>query len=415
MEKKTKRILYLHSSSSVASLAEACFLFTPKVSATAQEIYLEISETEKFFGGEAGLVAKFKEWLASFAVKGNIVLTDRPEWARAFKEEGADRWIPEGKSREFLWQLPIERLKECGDPATLEDERVEREKLIAFMRRVGIKTIEDFARLPHAATLRRFGKLGVSLREWVTGNKELLLSPFTYEETIHEKMDTDDVVSLDSLLLCIRQLLVRIEHRLVGRSALAREMRLTFSLESGMQLVRPLKFSDPQRHSTVVMEVFREFLSTMTWDSPLQRFEIEVSDIAPFIPAQLYLFENGESNAAEVSQFVTRLQARYGTKAVGVPENKENYLPEVSWQKTWPPRPEEALEKNFPERPLLLYGVPKPVSVPSLMKLFPSETVENPWEKQNRRYFIAENPQGEKLWVFQEKGSDRWFLHGVFD
>jgi protein ImuB len=409
-----KRILYLQSSSSVASLAEACFLLTPKVTAYAQEIFLEISETQKFFGGEEGLLQKFNELALSFDVKGKVLLVDRPEWARMLAE-GTETRLPVGKSKEVLFSLPVDRLKECGDPATLEEERVERERLVAFMRRVGIRSIGEFAKLPASATLRRFGKLGISLREWVLGNKELVLPVFTYEEAIHEKIDTDEVTSLESLLFYIRQLLVRVEHRLIGRSQLAKEMRLTFYLESGIQLVRPIPFSEPQRNSVLVMEILREVLSSTTWDSPLQRFEIEVNDTIPYVPAQLFLWETGESKAAELSQFVTKLRVRYGNEAVGIPENRQSYLPEFSWEKVWPPSAEQKVEKYFSERPFLLYPSPKPVSVPSLRTLFPSETVENPWEKKNRRYFIAENPQGEKIWVFHEANSDRWFLHGVFD
>ena len=32
-----------------------------------------------------------------------------------------------------------------------------------------------------------------------------------------------------------------------------------------------------------------------------------------------------------------------------------------------------------------------------------------------RDYFVARNPAGERLWVFRDRRSGNWYLHGFFD
>jgi protein ImuB len=46
------------------------------------------------------------------------------------------------------------------------------------------------------------------------------------------------------------------------------------------------------------------------------------------------------------------------------------------------------------------------------------ERIESGWwdagEEVARDYFIAEDPRGARLWVFRQRGSRQWFLHGIF-
>jgi protein ImuB len=45
------------------------------------------------------------------------------------------------------------------------------------------------------------------------------------------------------------------------------------------------------------------------------------------------------------------------------------------------------------------------------------ERIESGWWDGNgvaRDYYVAHRARGEKLWVFQERQSKRWYLHGMF-
>jgi protein ImuB len=45
------------------------------------------------------------------------------------------------------------------------------------------------------------------------------------------------------------------------------------------------------------------------------------------------------------------------------------------------------------------------------------ERIESGWWDGNgvaRDYYVAYQPRGVKLWIFQERQSKRWYLHGMF-
>jgi hypothetical protein len=66
---------------------------------------------------------------------------------------------------------------------------------------------------------------------------------------------------------------------------------------------------------------------------------------------------------------------------------------------------------------LFVFVPPRPCSPPQGWELTPTENLTAEWWELggNRRYFIAENRQGERLWVYQDRETGSWFLHGTFD
>ncbi len=412
------RILYFQSQTPLQAFSEACLSLTPRIFVHKDhEIFLDIGVTKKLFNGEKNILARAEKLMLSFKIAPKMVVTDRFEWARVFLEKDHNH-IPEGKSHSRLMGLPIDRLLECGDPAMLEKEMPERIKLIAFMKRVGLRVVSDFAQLNATAINRRFGKLGVHLQQWVMGTRELCLPPFTPEQTLKETLDTEEIGSLEQLLLELKPLFQRMEARLLGRAKLAREITFVFHLDSGEKSTKYLKLSEPMRETFSFLKLIKDFLGKTTWESPLKEVEIEITDMIPFLPGQLSLFDTTENRFSELSPYVERLKNRYGDDAVGFADLKESYLPERSWKMVFPPpanskapRPKSLL------RPPLLFSPPKPYFPSRNSRLIPSENLDCEWweEGGHRRYFVTQNPQGERLWIFWDCDRQEWFLHGTFD
>jgi protein ImuB len=417
-----KRILYIRGPApAIPALGEACFSLTPKVSVSSEnEIFLEVGGTQRALGGEARTLMLADGLVTTFGLGDGAarVLTDRPEWARALAPVSGEVILAPGRSQERLFALPIGRLVHCGDPAVIPEELREREALVRFMKRVGMPFIRDFAGLPPAAVLRRFGKMGLTLQEWVLGKRELILPPFTPEEKIREWVDTDEITSLDSLLLNLHDVLARIEARLQGRGRLAKRLLFTFNLESHAPLVKPFELSEPCRETKQLLRLSAEFLNGVRWESPLVRLEIEVADTLPWQPGQLSLFDEVENRFYDLAQYVARLRTRFGESSVGFPGLRESYLPERSWQPCFPPEKAPPPRNPYPERPLFLFNPPRRCSPPRHWHLIPSENLVTEWWEGtggNRHYFIARDPKGECLWVYRDDRSGEWFLHGTFD
>ena len=412
-----KRILYLESRSSLSDFAEACLALTPKIHLYRErELYLDLAPTEKALGGETGQLLCLENLLESFAFDGKLVAVDRPEWARPLATQPVT-WIPRGESHARLLSLPIDRLPFCGDPAEVDEKLPELEKLAQFMRRVGIKHLRDFTRLQPSAIGRRFGKLGARLHDWVMGKREVSLPLFEPPERIVEEMPTEEIASLEALLFCLRQILIRIEARLTGRSRMVKQLLIELKLESGKSVRKHLTLAQPLVEATEILKLLREYLNKMKWDSPLAHLRVEVAQAIPKTEGQLSLFDRGENRLTDLGKYIERLRARFGETAVGFPELKESYRPERSWKNVWPPRPSGLPRQSFPHRPLFLYTPPRPASPKPNWHLTPSENLAAEWwdEGGYRRYFVAETPRGEKLWIFLDGSSREWFLHGTFD
>lgn len=407
------RILFFPNTT--PAFTESVLSLTPKVSLIKNTLYLDIEPTLKLFKGEENLFLKAMQLSETFSLNSHFVLTDRPEWAQALNTRPEVFLLP-GKSPQLLLNLDISRLEFIGDPQKLEEEKKERTDLIRFMKRVGLKTIADFTRLSAPAIGRRFGKMGVILLDWVLGNRELLLPTFVPEGLIHETIDTEELTSLESLLLELPPVLNRIESRLIGRAQMVKSLEIKFHLESKNKLQKQYHLSDPTQKGEILLKLLRELLSDLTWDAPLQSLEITVTDTVPYSPGQLSLFETGESLFSDLSQYLTRLRAKFGEAQVGFPLLQESYLPEKSWTPTWPPQEKEN-SHSTPHRPLFLFNPPKPCHPLSSWTLIPSENLMTEWWNKSgiRKYFIAIPPRGSRLWLYWDLEEKAWYAHGTFD
>lgn len=407
------RILFFPTTT--PTFTESVLSLTPKVSLIKNSLYLDIEPTIKLFKGEENLFLKAMQLSETFSLNSHFVMTDRPEWAQALNTRPEVFFLP-GKSTSPLLNLDISRLEFIGDPQKLEEEKKERTDLIRFMKRVGLKTITDFTHLSATAIGRRFGKMGVILLDWVLGNRELILPTFVPEGLIQERIETEELTSLESLLHELPPVLKRVESRLIGRAQMVKSLELNFHLESRNKLQKQYSLSDPTQSSEILLKLLRELLSDLNWDSPLQSLEVSITDTVPYTPGQLSLFETGESLFSDLSQYLTRLRAKFGDTQVGFPLLKESYLPEKSWAPTWPPQEKES-SHSTPHRPLFLFTPPKLCHPLNSWKLIASENLMTEWWSSHgiRKYFIAIPPQGSRLWLYWDLEEKAWYAHGTFD
>ncbi len=131
-------------------------------------------------------------------------------------------------------------------------------------------------------------------------------------------------------------------------------------------------------------------------------------------------------------QLVERLRARLGEDAVYGVVSIAEHRPEAAWR-----RVQELRGEKMADHPILTdRGMPRPVWLLAaplpLESVFDfgtrSERIESGWwdgKGVARDYYIARQTRGTRphgaplahgarLWVFQERRSKRWYLHGVF-
>jgi protein ImuB len=135
-------------------------------------------------------------------------------------------------------------------------------------------------------------------------------------------------------------------------------------------------------------------------------------------------------------QLVERLRARLGEEAVYGLCSIAEHRPEAAWQRVHalpldctlraraPLARRDIPEQDMP-RPVWLLDAPVILEAPQVQPLRQSdlvleqgpERIESGWWDGNdvaRDYYIARQAGGARLWVFQERRSQCWYLHGVF-
>jgi protein ImuB len=97
------------------------------------------------------------------------------------------------------------------------------------------------------------------------------------------------------------------------------------------------------------------------------------------------------------------------------------HRPEAAWRRVHDlrlsaaPKVEEGMIDQDMPRPVWLLNEPLPLTKPEILQ--GPERIESGWwdgKGVARDYYVARPSHGIRLWVFQERHSKRWFVHGVF-
>jgi len=415
VQASSRKILYFQKPKDLIPFAESLISLTPKVSVVGEDIYADIAPTEKLFGGETRTIEKAECLLRLFDEKASWVFTENMNWAKALCLKEKNIFKP-GESQQLLLALPIESIALCGNPLLLKDQKKERTELVHFFKKVGLCFCSDLLKIPLPALTRRFGKLGVELFHVLQGKNEPHLPFFEPREPIVFSLETESLFSLDSLLSEIEKLLPALEARLQGRHSLIQKLKLTFFLENKTSLSKLIAFSQMTREPLIISRVIRECLQETKWTSPLHQFNLEILESVSVSPGQLNLLDDSEERFQDLGDYVYRMRLRFGENNVGFPILQDNYLPEASWTTAWPPTDSSP---SYPDhsRPLFLFNPPLPFSPSRKWSLTALENLTLQWWEKSisRNYFLAENPEGERLWVYWDAQTQKWFCHGSFD
>jgi len=157
---------------------------------------------------------------------------------------------------------------------------------------------------------------------------------------------------------------------------------------------------------------------------------------------------HGQDNREQIAQFLDRVTARLGERAVKRFDFAESYWPERASFHTPAAASPSARASALPRsvslpRPLMLLPRPEPIEVIALVPDYPPrkfvwrrrhhvvERGEGPerispewWGREEkpppaRDYYVVEDQRGQRFWLYREgvyspTGSQRWFMHGLF-
>jgi protein ImuB len=420
----------------LAALVDWCVRFSPAVAADPPDgLFLDVEGLAHLWGGEAALLADFRERLARAGLSMRLALADTAGAAWALARYGADGTIaPRGGAEALLAPLP---------PAAL---RLEPETA-AQLERLGLKTLSQLFAMPRAPFARRFGAAALARLDQALGRaKEALafrrpptpwLARLAFAEPISQPEDLARATGDIAARLCARL-------EAAGRGG--RRYELAFHRLDGRAQTVEIGLSLAARDPVRLARLFIPRLETVDPGFGIEAVTLAAREVAPLVPRQGRLDADREAAVEDLAPLIDRLTARLGEGRVWKAAPVESHVPELAVGRG--PALAELASGWDPQvpRPLRLFARPQPIEAMAPIPDDPPvqfrwlgqlhrvrraegpERVAEEWWKRPledadparvRDYYRLEDQQGRRFWVFRAglyaAGQPaKWWMHGLF-
>jgi protein ImuB len=413
--------------------------FTPRVAEVDEAIVLEISASERLFGGRRKLLRQL--------LKGNPELP-MPKWAQGETSVVALSLLRLGKKNQpqhIPDDLPLSTLT-----AALPH--------LPTLERIGCTTFGQLRALPRGGVSRRFGAGLLQALDAAYGQKPERYPWITLPQNFDEKLELQSLAtSAPELMFACQHLLTLLQTWLRMRNfgVLALELEWTLDLRriDGKPLPPTekieLRTAQPTQDMKHLRRLASEQLARTSISAPANHLRLRTLETVPWGGATTSLLPEDNKPGEKLHQLVERLSVRLGKDNVRMVKAQEDHRPEymqswiaaasvawtaqdsapVGWGAT-PPAQDDAGDPLSPpwllRKPLRLQVKnDKPWYHGPLQLLTRARRVEGAWwdtQLQNpvvRDYFIARSETVGLLWIYRERLSAdqdgaRWFLHGIY-
>ncbi|MDA1018058.1 MAG: DNA polymerase Y family protein [Planctomycetota bacterium] len=417
-------------------------------------LLLDISGCAHLFGGESPLAESLMSWLASrgYNVEVGFGNTVGEAWAVAHYAAEFDNAT--GSPTVDLGELPIEALRISS-------------KVAVALREFGVKRIQQLQALPRKSLPSRFGKEVLQRLDQAFGRMTEVIVPERFAAPVHAEWIFEYPTShRETIDTVIQRLLRNVTEQLVPRceGVLQLECRLCCSPSEAEPKPAPVVVSVGVVEPTQSAELLFEMLD-LHLDAGLirvgDRTGARITDISITTTAttsisiqqrQLFETDPARDESRELSGLLNRLSNRLGQASVLRPRLLPDAQPELAFQYTplvggssVAAGTVEPTRRPPGPRPLRLMSVPEriavetsDVGVPQRLKLgrpgwqgqvqqtagdpithaWGPERIETGWwrGRQIRRdYYRVEIASGEHFWIYRDRESRDWFLHGAFE
>lgn len=387
--------------------------FTPTVSLQPpQALLLEIGGCLDYFHGLNTLYQLVRDGMASQGYATQLGCAPTPLAALWLAQAGIDRACTDiGQLEHVLAPLPVTLLPLPAD--RLQD-----------LHLLGARRFGQLWALPRKGLARRFGKDLPLLLDRALGlaadPRETFVPPDSFSKRLELAWAVDRT---EALLFIGRQLSITLSGFLLGRGLGVQQV--VYQLEHSNRTITPLTvgYGVPTRQVDDLVAVLREKLTHFELPSAVEAVTLVAERLHRLDGTPLDLFgdSSGEANA-ELLQ--ARLVARLGDEAARQIDTVADHRPELAWVSTH--GQSKGPEPTASTRPGWLLPQTKPLPLrqgrPSHREALTGrgrpERLETGWwdgRRVTRDYWIAEGESGRHYWIYQDRRSGEWFLHGWFD
>ena len=279
-------------------------------------------------------------------------------------------------------------------------------------------------RLPRAGLARRLSPALVRDLDIALARQPAPRRAFVRRERFRERCDFEtEIEHVAYLEKALEPLIERCARFLRQRQAGIQALQLKLKHREGPATCVQLGLASITSERRRLSDVLCQKLARLDLRAPVRGMELISGSLRALSASSLDVFAGftGAGSRDSAPQLVERLRARLGEDAVYgvclIPEHR----PEAAWRRVHELRltaaagiEEEIIDQKLP-RPVWLLNDPLPLAKPEILQ--GPERIESGWwdgKGVARDYYMARHSDGARLWVFQERQSKRWYVHGVF-
>jgi protein ImuB len=296
------------------------------------------------------------------------------------------------------------------------------------LRAMGVTRMGELLRLPRAGLARRLGTDAVQDLDIALARQAAPRRAFVPLERFRERCDFEsEIETVAYLEKALEPLIERCARFLRERQAGVQTMRLKLRHRMGPATCVQVGLASITSERRRLTDVLTQKLGRLELPKPVRGMELMSGSLQPLSAGSLDAFAGG-CGRDSLPQLVERLRARLGEEAVYGVASIAEHRPEAAWRRVHElplasalPRTDHGAADRVMPRPVWLLDAPLPLTNDWVLEEGPERIESGWWDGRGvaRDYYVARRicgarQRGATLWVFQERQSKRWYLHGVF-
>jgi len=384
----------------------------------AGALLLEIAASLRLFGGADALRAAA---ISGTRERGHAVMTAIAPTARSalwLARSGSEARVMEpARLPGMLARLPIGIPD--WPPAVLQT-----------LRYMGIRRIGECMRLPRDGLARRIGESALAEIDEALGRRPELRQSCRQTSRFCDELDLHaETQESAPLIAALRVLLSRLKDHLRSRQVGAQIVWVHLRHRAAPATLLRIGLLKPSADAGYLEELAAIHLSAFRIPAPViaMMLEADVAEAPPGLGEDLL---GGKPDQADrVAGLVERLRMRLGLRAVHGIRHGREHRPERAWEAVPDPVPparsRDAGMAGRAQRPLWVLDHPAILSTRSEAPFFHGpliiengpERIETGWWDGcdvRRDYYVARNSGGTRVWIFRDRRTGGWHLHGLF-
>ncbi|WP_394065719.1 Y-family DNA polymerase [Alcaligenes sp. WGS1538] len=374
------------------------------------------------FGGLRTLYARIRQDLQPLlpGLRPALASTARGAWMLALAPGRQRRCLRRLQPR--LDALPVDLLGPSPDE-------------LRWLHSLGCRRLGQLRQLPRDGLAQR-GLRDLLLRlDQAYGERELVLDWLQAPPAFQLALDLDySSRASGPLLHGLQRLLHTLEQWLEQRQLASGQLLVLLQAERRRDHLHEASLNIQMARSCWRSQDFlpllQERLLQIRLDAPIQRLELQALQLHPRKAQPSSLFPDARHWQEQDQRLLERLQARLGAEQVLVPAPQASHLPEQAnqWRPALAGTHSACPVSPALSRPVWMLESAQPLTHDQnavwlegrrLRLVQGPERLQTGWwtpeGHQQRDYFVAQDDQGRRYWVYRDLGQEQaWYLHGVF-